>query len=178
MLYFLPTSLEYFLRVVEVLSHGLQASFCPKECLTCNSHIVFFFFFFNLTWALKGRSSHKICKWKEFLLSATWCPGQHLYACLLICKYICHYSWAPQELLVVKSPPANVGDIKDVCLIHGSGKSPEGGHGNPLQYSCLENSKDKKAWQVTVCRFTKNWTLLERLRMHGWCYSYDGEIFF
>ena len=40
---------------------------------------------------------------------------------------------------VVKNPPANAGDIRDVGLIPGSGRSPGGGHGNPLQYSCLEN---------------------------------------
>ena len=41
--------------------------------------------------------------------------------------------------LLVKNPPANVGDVRDVGLIPGSGRSPERGHGNPLQYSCLEN---------------------------------------
>ena len=42
--------------------------------------------------------------------------------------------------LVVKNLPANTGDVRDVCLILRSGRSPGGGHGNPLQYSCLENS--------------------------------------
>ena len=46
---------------------------------------------------------------------------------------------ASHVLLVLKSPPANVRDIKDIGLIPGSGRSTEGGHGNPLQYSCLEN---------------------------------------
>ena len=40
---------------------------------------------------------------------------------------------------VVKNLPANTGDTGDMCLIPGSGRSPGGGHGNPLQYSCLEN---------------------------------------
>ena len=44
-----------------------------------------------------------------------------------------------QVALVVKNPPANAGDIKDAGLIPGSGRSPGGGHGNPLQYFCLEN---------------------------------------
>ena len=43
-------------------------------------------------------------------------------------------------------------------LIPGSGKSPGGGNGNPLQYSCLENPMDRGAWQVTVHRITKSWT--------------------
>ena len=42
--------------------------------------------------------------------------------------------------LVVKNPPGNAGDIRDVGLIPGSERSPGGGHGNPLQYSCLENA--------------------------------------
>ena len=47
-------------------------------------------------------------------------------------------------MLVVKKPPANVGDIKDVSLIPGLGRSSGGGHGNPLQYSCLENSQGQR----------------------------------
>ena len=41
--------------------------------------------------------------------------------------------------LVVKNPPANAGDVRDTGLIPGLGRSPGEGHGNPLQYSCLEN---------------------------------------
>ena len=47
--------------------------------------------------------------------------------------------WASQVVLVVKNPPANAGDIRDTGSVPGSGRSPGGGHGNPLQYSCLEN---------------------------------------
>ena len=48
-------------------------------------------------------------------------------------------------VLAVKNPPANVGDERDVGLIPGSGGSSGGGHGNPLQYSCVENSMDRGA---------------------------------
>ena len=58
--------------------------------------------------------------------------------------------WAFQVVLVVKNLPANAGDIRDESLILGSGRSPGGGHGNPLQYSCLENSMDRRAWWATV----------------------------
>ena len=44
--------------------------------------------------------------------------------------------------LVVENPPANAGDIRDLGLITGLGRSPGEGHGNPLQYSCLENPMD------------------------------------
>ena len=48
-------------------------------------------------------------------------------------------SWASQVVLVVKSPPARAGDIRDEGLIPGSGISPGGRHSSPLQYPCLEN---------------------------------------
>ena len=48
--------------------------------------------------------------------------------------------------LVVKNPPANVGDIRDMGSIHGSRRSPGGGHGHPLEYSCLENPMDRRVW--------------------------------
>ena len=48
-------------------------------------------------------------------------------------------AWASQVALVVKNPPANAGDIRDAGSIPGLGRSPRGGHGKPLQYSCLEN---------------------------------------
>ena len=48
-----------------------------------------------------------------------------------------------QVALVVKNLPRNAGDIRDVGSVPGSGRSPGGGHGNPLQYSCLENPMDR-----------------------------------
>ena len=51
---------------------------------------------------------------------------------------------------MVKSPPANAGDVRDAGLTPGLGRSPGGGHGNPLQYSCMENPKDREAWWATV----------------------------
>ena len=48
-------------------------------------------------------------------------------------------------VLVVKNPPANAGDVRDTSLIPGSGRSPGGGQGNPLQYSCLENPHGQKS---------------------------------
>ena len=53
--------------------------------------------------------------------------------------------WVSQVALMVKNPLANAGDIRDAGSFPGSGRSPEGGHGNPLQYSCLENPMDRGA---------------------------------
>ena len=55
-----------------------------------------------------------------------------------------------------KEPAANAGDVRDVGLIPGSGRAPGGGHGSPLQYSCLENPLDREAWRATVHRVTKS----------------------
>ena len=63
---------------------------------------------------------------------------------------------------VVKNPPANAGDARNVGLIPGSGRSPAGGTGNPLQYSCLENSIDRGAWWATIHGVTKSWIRLSR----------------
>ena len=56
---------------------------------------------------------------------------------------------------MVKNPPANMGDIRDTGSIPGLGRSSGGGHGNPLQYSCLENPRDRGAWQATVLGVTR-----------------------
>ena len=58
-------------------------------------------------------------------------------------------------VLEIKNPSANAGDITDKGLISGSGRSPREGHGNPLQYSCLENPKDRGTWWATVHTVTK-----------------------
>ena len=59
---------------------------------------------------------------------------------------------------MVKNPPANAGDTGDVDSISGPERSPGGGNGNPLWYSCLENPIDKGSWQATVHGVTKSWT--------------------
>ena len=60
--------------------------------------------------------------------------------------------------LVVKSPPASVGDIRDAGSIPGLGRCPVEGNGNPFLYSCLENPMDRGAWWATVHRVTKSQT--------------------
>ena len=74
---------------------------------------------------------------------------------------------ASQVVLVVKNPPAKAGDIRDSGLIPGSGRSPGGGHGNPLQYSCLDNPMDREAWWATVLWVAKSQTQLKWLSRHA-----------
>ena len=54
-------------------------------------------------------------------------------------------NWASQGVLVVKNLPAKAGDLKDAGLILELGRSPGGEHGNPLQYSCLENPRGQRS---------------------------------
>ena len=56
-----------------------------------------------------------------------------------------------------KEPACNAGDMGSIA---GSGRSPGGGHGNPLQYPCLENPMDRGAWQATAHKVTNSWTQL------------------
>ena len=52
---------------------------------------------------------------------------------------------------MVKNLLASAGDVRDVGLIPGLGRFPGGGHGNPLQYFCLENPMDRGTWKAIVC---------------------------
>ena len=66
-------------------------------------------------------------------------------------------------VLVIKNLPACAGDIRKVDSIPGLGRFPGGGHGNPLQCSCLENPVDRGAWRAIVHGVTKSWTRLKQL---------------
>ena len=73
------------------------------------------------------------------------------------------FNWkggAPHVALVVKNPPANAADARDMGLIPGLGRSLGGGNGNPLQYSCLKNSMEGGARRATVRGVAKSWTRL------------------
>ena len=71
--------------------------------------------------------------------------------------------WATQVALVVKNLPANAGNIRGRGTIPGSGRCPGGGHGNSLQYSCLENPMGRGAWWAAFHSITKSQTWLKRL---------------
>ena len=92
--------------------------------------------------------------------------------------YLCidisiHIHGLPRGALVVKNLPANAGDVRDTGSMPGSGRSPGGREGNPLQSSCLENRMDRGAWTVwaTVHRATKSRIRLSSLaRTHAYIY--------
>ena len=86
-------------------------------------------------------------------------------------------AWASQMALVVKNTLA--GNMRDAGLILGSGRSPGGGHGNPLQYLCLENRMDRGAWRgpPLVHRVAKSRTQLKRLCMDSWTVACQAPLF-
>ena len=73
---------------------------------------------------------------------------------------------ASQVAVVVKNMPANEGDMRDLGLIPGWGRSHGEGNGNPLQYSCLENPIDRGVWRGTVHRVAQSQIQLKQLSMH------------
>ena len=75
---------------------------------------------------------------------------------------------------MVKNLPTNAGDLRDAGLIPGSGRSPGGGRGNPLQYSCLENPTDRGGSQATVHSVTELDTTEATAHVHGVCLT-DGQ---
>ena len=66
-------------------------------------------------------------------------------------------------VLVVENPPASTKDIRDTGSIPGSQRSPGGRHGDPLQYTCLENLMDRGTWWATVHGVAKSWTETEAI---------------
>ena len=80
--------------------------------------------------------------------------------------------------LVVNNPPANAGDIWDMGSIPESGRSLGGGHGNPFQYSCLENPMDRGAWWATVHKGLKESDMHWRQIIYHLSYIFSAIIFF
>ena len=84
-----------------------------------------------------------------------------------ISSYLFHWTRTSQVALVVKNPPVNAKETRDACSIPGVGRSPGGGHNNPLQYSRLENPMDRGAWWATVHGSAKSWPQLKWLSKQG-----------
>ena len=88
--------------------------------------------------------------------------GLPIYYIYIFFKSMCcvHIYMGFPDGRVVKNPSANAGDTRDMGSVPGSGRSSGEGNGNLLQYSCLENSMDKRAWRATVHGVTKSQTQL------------------
>ena len=123
--------------------------------------------------------------WNQWYLQLGLPDKTHIAWDIVILKFICCLSRDPFFLLnltsvsslllsklhvrgfpscaSVKNLPANAGDTRDMGLIPESGRSPGEGHGNPSQYSCLENPMDRGAWQGTVHGAAKSRTRVKQL---------------
>ena len=77
---------------------------------------------------------------------------------------------------LVKNLPANARDARDMGSIPGSEGSPEGGNGNPLQYSCLENPMDREAWHSAVPGVSKSWIRQSTHTQFNRCQCEDMEL--
>ena len=77
------------------------------------------------------------------------------------------YSGLPSVCASYKEPACQCRRCRRPAFDPGSGRSPQGGHGNPLQYSCLENPMERGSWQATLHRVAKSWTRLNWLSMHA-----------
>ena len=79
--------------------------------------------------------------------------------------------------LMVKNLPTNAGDLRDSGLIPGLGRSPGGGHGNPIQHSCLEKPMNRGAWRAAVHSVAKSQTWLKLFSMHTHTTPYQHKCF-
>ena len=97
------------------------------------------------------------------LYTGAWRAGPRSgLAIWIVSHYIDGIHVILQGALVVKKLPANAGDIRDAGSIPGLGRTPGGGHGNPLQYCCLENPMERGAWWTIVHRVTESQTQLRQ----------------
>ena len=96
-------------------------------------------------------------------MSKLKCHVKHLLTSQLIkfCLQYAIYVYIKKVVLVINSLPAKVGNFRDVGSNPDSGSFPGEGHGNPCQYSCLEDPMDREAWWATVYRVTQSWTQLK-----------------
>ena len=98
-------------------------------------------------------------------LSESFEPFHLISTSLLYAIFLCQLLRPPQVAPEVKNLPAKAGDGGDMGSFAWWGRSPGGGHGSPLQYSCLENPMDREAWRVSVYRVTKSQTLQKQINM-------------
>ena len=135
-----------------------------------------------LCWRLRKIMHRKCLTHRRFSIDPP--PLLFIYFCSLYYNYVIYIYYINCTIMlflhnfvtyyffpggaVVKSSPANTGAARNTCSIPGLGRTPGGGHGNPLQYSCLENPMDRGAWRVA-----KIWTWLR-----GWACMHTCNILY
>ena len=124
---------------------------------------------------IPGSMDMGLGKLRELVMDGeAWCATVHGVTESDITEQLNWTECFPQVALLVKILPANAGNTGYLDSISGSGRSPRGGHGNPLQCSCLENPMDRGAWRATVHRLQRvghDWSNLAHMHAHvldGW----------
>ena len=124
-------------------------------------------------WNRKSRENTLEGKKRQFYPQLFEQPLFSFYCCCRCCFFFVLVNWqhyssldvphnrTSQVALVVRNLPASAGDVRHVGSIPGSGRPPGGGHGNPLQCSCLDNPVDRGAWWAALHRVAKSWTWLK-----------------
>ena len=152
-----------------------DSSFCPAACTTahpCGFQLVLILPHFTSPFLPDGPlcgpqapacDTETTVVWR--LLNVTCCLKGLWSNPWNKCSCVCRQTWAS---LVARGKDSSCSTeaAGDLGLMPGSGRSPGEGHGNPLQYSCLEYPMDRGAWGATVYRIEKSWTRLEWLSMH------------
>ena len=146
-------------------SYSFHKSHCPVQF---HLHIFLKFirdlFHTSSAKSFPKRRLQEHCKDITKRIQSTWMtPFVYLSRCI-------HSDGLPWWLSS-KDSTCTTEDAGDVCSIPGLGRSPGGGHGNPLQYSCLGNPMDRGAWQATVHRVTNSQTRQKRLSMNACIHS-------
>ena len=131
--------------------------------------------YYLVNWDRRPDSIQAFTPWPKLDLSredAVWSllrkTSGFILTWALVCQAIGNIMGLPRWLNG-KESACDEEDIKDMGSIPGLGRSPGGGHGNPLQYSCLESPMDRGAWQATIHRVSKSQTRLKQLstRLHA-----------
>ena len=124
-----------------------------NKCLL-SVYIIFSALNINTIYSI-AESIKNLCIWCTICVCVCVCVQEHTYWLYTYMGFLGGVSG--------KEPTCPWRRHRDVGFIPGSGRSPGGGHANPLQYSCLENPMDRGAWQARVHRAAKSWTQLKQL---------------
>ena len=128
------------------------------------THLYFFILSTEMTWK----------NWYPSINECTYCPefGFQYHSPLKEIRRsyrnVNYRTGASQVVLVVKNLPTNAGDLRAAGSIPMSGRSPGGGDGDPLQYSCLKKTMDRRAWWAAVHRVAQSQTRLKHPHMHNY----------
>ena len=149
-------------------SSGMKWNICLLQTEDINEKsfslylLVFVFYFWMISFFLCIKIIHVYYKRDQEIKESQTCWDDYINAFVYIHSIYMGFSGGASG----KEPACNAGDGRDARSMSGLGKFPGGGHGNPLQYSCLENPMGRRAWWATAHMVSKSWTWLKWYSMH------------